>query len=76
MNGFYGLTDMPATFQKTIDKTLEGLHSKFALLDDSLVITMGSIREHEKNLHKILKRLDNEGLAINLQKCEFAKKHH
>ena len=23
INGFYGLTDMPATFQKTIDKTLE-----------------------------------------------------
>ena len=22
MNGFYGLTDMPATFQRTIDKTL------------------------------------------------------
>ena len=24
INGVYGLTDMPATFQKTIDKTLEG----------------------------------------------------
>ena len=24
INGFYGLTDMPATFHKTIDKTLEG----------------------------------------------------
>ena len=73
INGFYGLTDMPATFQKTIDKTLEGIHSKFAFLDDILVITKGSIREHEKELDKILKRLDNEGLAINLQKCEFAK---
>ena len=73
LNGFYGLTDMPATFQKTLDKTLEGIHSKFAFLDDILVITKGSIREHEKELDKILKRLDNEGLAINLQKCEFAK---
>ena len=73
INGFYGLTDMPATFQKTIDKTLEGIHSKFAFLDDILVITKRSIRDHEKELDKILKRLDNEGLAINLQKCEFAK---
>ena len=40
---------MPATFQKTIDKTLEGRHSKFAFLDDILVITKGSIRDHEKN---------------------------
>ena len=73
LNGLYGLTDMPATFHKTIDKTLEGISSKFAFLDDILVITRGSLREHEKELDKILKRLDNEGLAINLQKCEFAK---
>ena len=73
LNGFYGLTDMPATFQKTIDKTLDGINSKFAFLDDILVITKGSIREHELELDKILNRLNNEGLAINLQKCEFAK---
>ena len=31
LNGFYGLTDgMPATFQKTIDKTLEGISSKLS----------------------------------------------
>ena len=73
INGFYGLTDMPATFQKTVDKTPEGIHSKFAFLDDILATTKGSIRDHEKELDKILNRLDNEGLAINLQKCEFAK---
>ena len=48
LNGFYGLTDMPAPFQKTIDKTLEGMSSKFAFIDDILVITKVSIREHEK----------------------------
>ena len=76
LNGFYGLTDMPATFQKTIDETLEGITSKFAFLDDILVITKGSLRVHEKELDKILKRLGNEnrqGLAINLQKCELVK---
>ena len=64
---------MPVTFQKTIDKTLEGITSKFAFLDDILVTTKGSINEHEKELDKILKKLNNEGLAINLQKCAFAK---
>ena len=73
LNGFYGLTYMPATFQKLIDKTLEGITSKFVFLDDILVITKGSINEHEKELDKILKILNNEGLAIMLQKCEFAK---
>ena len=46
LNSFCGLTDMPATFQKTIDKTLEGISSKFAFLDDMLVITKGTISEH------------------------------
>ena len=73
LNGFYGLTDRPATFQKTIDKTLEGISSKFTFLDDILIITKGTIKEHEQELDKILQKLDEEGLAISLQKCEFAK---
>ena len=66
---------MPATFQKTIDKTLEGIESKFAFLDDILVITKGTINEHENELDKILSKLDKENLAINLQNREFGKKH-
>ena len=72
INGFYGLTYMPATVQKTIDKTLEGISSKFAFLDDILVITKGSPNEHEHESDKILENLDKENLAINYQKCEFA----
>ena len=64
---------MPATFQKTIDKTLEGISYKFAFLDDILVITKGAIKEHELDLNKILQKLEAESLAISLQKCEFAK---
>ena len=74
VNGFYGLTDMPATFQKTIDVTLRNCHNKFAFLDDILVITKGKLSDHEKELDKILHRLDKENLAIKLQKCEFAQK--
>ena len=74
INGFYGLTDMPATFQKTIEVTLRNCHNKFAFLDDILVITKGSITDHEKELDKILYLLDKENLAIKLQKCEFARK--
>ena len=64
---------MPATLQKTIDKTLEGITSKFAFLDDILVLTKGNTKEHELELDKILQKLNTEGLAISLQKCEFAK---
>ena len=64
---------MPATFQKTIDTILEGIISKFAFMDDILVITKGSLNEHENEIDKILEKLDKENLAINLQKCEFIK---
>ena len=67
---------MPATFQKTIDKTLEGINSKFALLEDILVITKGSLNEHENELDKILEKLDKENLAINLQKMRIRQKHN
>ena len=64
---------MLATVQKTIDKTLEGIPSEFAFLDDILVRTKGFIKEYEQELDKILQQLDAEGIVIGLQKYEFAK---
>ena len=64
---------MPAKFRKTIDKTLQNVTTKFAFLDDILVVTKGNLKEHENELDKILNKLNDENLAINLQKCEFAK---
>ena len=64
---------MPATFQITIDKTLEGCKNYFAFLDDILIATKGKLKEHEETLDIILEWLNKEGLAKSLQKCEFAK---
>ena len=73
LNGFYWLTEMPATFQKTIDVTLQNFHNKFAFLDDILVITKGNISNQEKEIDKNLYQLNKENLEKKLQKCEFAK---
>ena len=75
ISGLYGLTDMPGTFQKTTDKTLEGISYKFVFLNDILVITKGSLGEHEyeHELEKIVEKLDKESLAINLEKNEYAE---
>ena len=64
---------MPATFQQTLDKTLEGCKNYFAFLDDILTATKVKIKEHEETLDTILCRLDKEGIPISLQKCQFAK---
>ena len=47
---------MLATLQKTMDKTLEGISSKFAFLDHILIINKGTIQELEWERDKILKK--------------------
>ena len=64
---------MPATFQKTIEKTSEGFKIYFAFLDEILIATKGKLKEHEEAVDMILNKFDTEGIAISLQKCEVAK---
>ena len=63
---------MPATFQKIMDFTLANINSAHAFQDDIIIITKGSLKDHEKELDNVLTRLDLENLAISLHKCEFA----
>ena len=71
LNGLYGLTDLPVTFQKMMDTTLDRLDSTNAFLDDTIIITKGTIEKHEEEIDKTLNRLNQENLAISLHKCEF-----
>ena len=64
---------MPADFQKAIDKTLYNLKNTFRFLDDIIIVTGGGLENHKKHLFNCLDRLNNENLAINLDKCRFAK---
>ena len=74
--GFYGLTDMPAEFEKAMDYTLIGLigsQKTYRFLDDILIVSKGSLTEHKSYVKKCLQRLDDENLRINLPKCHFGK---
>ena len=73
ITGFYGLTDMPAAFQKVMDYTLVGLQNTYCFLDDFIVVSRGSKDDHLKLVYKCLKKLDEDNLRINLPKCHFAK---
>ena len=66
--GFYGLTDMPAEFQKAIDLTLNNERDTFAFLDDILIISHGTKDDHIDKLKRILDKLDAENMAISLEK--------
>ena len=73
ITGFYGLTDMPAAFQKVMDYTLVELQNTYCFLDDIIVVSRGSKDDHLKLVYKCLKKLDEDNLRINLPKCHFAK---
>ena len=49
VNGFYGLTHMPATCRKTIDKTIEGCKKYFAILDAILIASKG--KKEDPKMH-------------------------
>ena len=71
--GFYGLTDMPAEFQKAMDYTLIGLKNTYCFLDDILTVSKESKYEHKHYVLNCLKRLDDKLLWINLPKCHSSK---
>ena len=73
ISGFYGLTDMPAAFQKVMDYTLVGLQNTYCFLEDIIVVSRGSKEDHLKLVYKCLKKLDEDNLRIKLPKCHFAK---
>ena len=70
----FGLKNAPATFQRMMDTALRGLvgNNCFVYLDD-IIIFGSTIQEHNRNLAIVLDRLQNLGLKIQPDKCEFLK---
>ena len=69
--GFYGLTDMSAEFQKAVDLTLTSCNNTYAYLDDILIITKGTLESHRQKLQTVLTKLNEDNLAISLDKCKL-----
>ena len=46
LRGFYGLADMPAEFQKAMDRTINHAKNTFCFLDDIVIVSKGSEIEH------------------------------
>ena len=71
--GFYGLTTMPAEFQRVMDAILSEFPCAHAFIDDILVLSKGTKIEQIALVEKILSKLDKENMALKLEKCQFAK---
>ena len=69
----FGIASSPAIFQRTMDIILQGL-DHVASIQDDILITGKDDEEHIANLNLVLKRLDDHGLRLQLNKCKFMQK--
>ena len=72
--GFYGLTTMPAEFQRAMDCFFTEYPQAHAFIDDILLVTDGNEVDHIATVKKLLKKLDRENMSLKLTKCKFAQR--
>lgn len=66
----FGITSAPALFQRAMEQILSGLPGVQCYLDD-LLITGTDEKTHLRNLEATLQRLEDYGLRVRKDKCEF-----
>ena len=66
----FGLRNAAQTFQRFIDQVLRGLHFCYAYLDNVLIAS-ASPQEHQEHLRLVFQRLNEHGVVINPNKCQF-----
>jgi hypothetical protein len=70
----FGLANAPSTFQRYINWTLREHLDDFcsAYVDDVLVFSDGSLQEHEDHVRQVLMKMQDAGLFLDIDKCEFS----
>ena len=63
----YGLKNAPATFQRLMDRGIDGVKNCAIYIDDTCW------REHLDNVETLVRKLEEAGLVANLTKSEFVQ---
>ena len=68
---FFGITNLPATFQVIINEILKDIINKGKVVAfiDNILVGAKIEKRHNKIVKKILKRLEENDLYIKLEKC-------
>ena len=68
----FGICSAPEHFQRRMSEVLAGLEGVLCLMDDVLVFGK-SAEEHDTRLLAVLQRIQQAGVTLNPDKCEFNK---
>ena len=68
----FGITSAPEHFQRRMSEILDGLSGVVCMVDDILVHGRTQ-EEHDEHLNKVLHRLQEAGLTLNMEKCQFSQ---
>ena len=68
----FGLTNVPATFQRLMESCLGGLHLDWCIIYlDDIIIFSKNPDDHITRLKGVFKKLAKAGLKLKSSKCEF-----
>lgn len=70
----FGLHGAPATFQRLMDRVLQGCEEFCAAYLDDVVIFSDSWEQHLQHLSAVLEKIRAAGLTLNVSKCEWARR--
>ena len=70
---FFGLTNLPATFQTMMNKILQNLINtrKVVSFIDNVIIEMKGEKEHDELVEEVVKRLAENNLYVKLEKYKW-----
>lgn len=68
----FGLCNAPATFERLMEKNLNGLSWKVCLVYlDDIIVFAKTFNDHLANLQKVFERLKCANLKLSPKKCNF-----
>jgi hypothetical protein len=68
----FGLCNAPKSFQRAMTSILHG-HTNVKVYLDDIIIVSKTVQEHLTDLENVFKRLFENKISINFEKCEFFK---
>ena len=68
---FFGMTNLPATFQEIMNEILRDIINKGKVVAfvDNILVETETEEEYDEIVEKVLKRLEENGLYVKLEKC-------